>query len=139
MMMAEPDKDFGGDFDDLERLFAQGRCGAAPLPEALQQRILADADRVQAGFSRRAATGGSPTGAPTGAPTAAPGFWAQFLAGLGGWPAMGGLVTACAAGVWIGLAPPAFLPDPAQLVLGVETEIDLMGMGGLAAALAGDG
>lgn len=39
---------------------------------------------------------------------------------LGGWPAMGGLALATCAGVWIGVSPPALLPDPAAYLLSSE-------------------
>lgn len=131
--MADMDKGM----DELDLLLGQVQAkvqdreqdGHGHMPAGLEQRILADAGRVQAGFS-----GG---GAQARAPVAA-GLWAQILAGLGGWPVMGGLATACAAGVWIGLAPPAFLPDPAQLVLGGGAYIDLINMDDMAAALSAE-
>jgi hypothetical protein len=110
-MMAETQKDI----DDLDRFFQAARQETAPLPDGLTARILHDAETAQAGFS-----------APVkDAPT--PGAWRQVMEMLGGWPAMGGLATACAAGVWIGVAPPSFLPDPVQLVTGTQTDIDLFG------------
>ncbi len=37
---------------------------------------------------------------------------------------MGGMAAACAAGLWIGLAPPDFVPDPVTFAKGaVETEV----------------
>jgi len=115
------------DFDDLERLFEQGRREAGQLPEELSRRIMADAMRVQAGFS-------TPTQA-----VAEPGPWAQFVAALGGWPAMGGLATACAAGVWIGLAAPSFLPDLGGFVAQDSSDIDLIDLDGLVMALSEEG
>lgn len=125
-MMAEADNNN----DDLERLFARARQGAGRMPQGLSQRILADADQIQAGFS----------GVGTGQmPARGRGPWAQVLTALGGWPAMGGLAAACAAGVWIGLAPPSFLPDPAGLVTGAGGDIDLIDVNELFAALPEEG
>ena len=123
--MADNDKVF----DDLERLFAKGRRGSAQMSAGLTQRILADADRVQAGF------------APVSAPQAVarPGLWSQALSALGGWPALGGLVTAGAAGIWIGLAPPSFLPDLDEFITLDSQDIDLIDMDGLVLALSEDG
>ena len=44
------------------------------------------------------------------------GVWRQLMIAIGGLPTLGGMAAACAVGVWVGLAPPSFLPDPAQLV-----------------------
>ncbi len=41
-------------------------------------------------------------------------IWRQFVSAVGGWPALGGLVAASLSGLWIGLAPPSFLPDPIE-------------------------
>jgi len=113
--------------DELDLLFAQARKTPGQVPTGLTHRIVADAQDVQVGFAT--------------APDIADGrgLWAQLLAALGGWPTMGGLVTACAVGVWIGLAPPSFLPDPAQFVTGQVSDIDLIGMDDLVAALSEDG
>lgn len=113
MKMAEKDMTT----DTLEQLFAEARDETVHLPDELMQRILADAERQQVDAPQGAVADGSAT---------ASGFWHQMLAMLGGWPAMGGLAAACAAGVWIGLAPPTFLPDPAELVMGVQSDIDLI-------------
>ena len=123
MMMTEKE------MNDLEQLLA--KVLPPEMPEDLSARMLADADRVQAGWRRP-----SPSMAPV-----TPGIWAQLLNLLGGWPSLGGLVTACAAGVWIGFAPPSFLPDPVILVMGseLELELDLMGIDGLEDAVSEDG
>lgn len=123
MVMADTDKHN----DRLDLLFAQAQRDPGQVPPGLTQRILADAEQVQAGLAGPVKM------------ARRPGPWRQFLSALGGWPTIGGLVTACAAGVWIGLAPPSFLPDPALLVLGGSADIDLIGMDGLVAALAEEG
>ncbi|SLN49130.1 hypothetical protein TRL7639_02712 [Falsiruegeria litorea R37] len=102
---------------DLEQMFAAARARRDTLPDALAARMLADAAQVQ--------TDGRTNGAKTPVATR-PGVWAQLRAGLGGWTGMSGLATACAAGVWIGLAPPDFLPDPVGLVYQQELEVDLI-------------
>jgi hypothetical protein len=114
--------------DDLDLLFAASRRDTESIPTGLSQRILTDADQVQAEFGvagQRVATHIAPLG-----------WWRQMLAALGGWPTVSGLATACAAGVWIGLAPPSFMPDPAQLVLGAQSDIELVETYDLVMALA---
>ena len=124
------DNDNGlGDFDDLERLFAKGRRESGQMPERLSRQILADADRVQAGFAF----------APAPQAVAKPGLWSQAMSALGGWPALGGLATACAAGIWIGLAPPSFLPDLDGFIAQDSQDIDLIDMDGLVLALSEEG
>lgn len=114
--------DMDTDTNDLDRLFAEARQDMS-LPDALSRAILVDAAKVQTGFQAKLQVGCRDV-----APDVAPplGLWRQLLAALGGWPAMGGLATACAAGVWIGLAPPPFLPDLAQLAMGGASDIDLI-------------
>lgn len=48
--------------------------------------------------------------APQALPRARGGWLREMLAALGGWPAMAGLVAACATGVWFGAAAPSDLP-----------------------------
>ncbi|WP_153548122.1 hypothetical protein [Tritonibacter aquimaris] len=84
---------------ELDNLFAAARDEADPLPPALQMAILQDAERVQSGF------------APDSPLPRAHGFtWALSL--LGGGFGLGGVVCAGLVGLWIGFAPPSFLPDP---------------------------
>lgn len=106
--------------DELEALFAQARQDRDALPIGLSARMMADAAQVQAELAR-----------PVVQPEPAPGRWAQFKALMGGWPGLSGLATACAVGVWIGISPPAFVPDPVELVLAQNTELDLFGSAGL--------
>jgi len=119
------------DKDDLGLFFQAAQRETAPLPDGLSARILGDADQVQAGFL--AFVGGADMSGT------APGLWRQVMEMLGGWPAIGGLATACAAGVWIGLAPPSFIPDPMQLVMGTQAEIDLFGGEDLVTVLSEEG
>lgn len=92
------------DAADLEDLFAAARSARPPLPEHLNAEILADAAQLQ------------PV-RPAPAPRRSPPLprWRQLLAAVGGWPAAGGLAMASAAGLWLGLAPPSFVPDPVAL------------------------
>ncbi len=114
----------------LEAHFAAARRVDADLPAGLAARMLADADRVQAArqeVGREARADGA-------------GLWRQFLALLGGWPAMGGLATACAAGVWLGIAPPDFLPDPVGLMVAEQSSsVDLLDSYSLSSLMPEDG
>ncbi|MCE8526144.1 hypothetical protein KBY23_12780 [Ruegeria pomeroyi] len=118
------------DMTDLDWMLHAARAGRDDLPEALAQRMLADAAGVQASLTPRPVPGRD---------LHAHGAWRALLAALGGWRGMGGLATACAAGVWIGVAPPEFLPDPAQLVLGAQTETETLGFYDLADIISEDG
>ncbi|MFC3615760.1 hypothetical protein ACFORG_18550 [Lutimaribacter marinistellae] len=117
MLMAEDQK-------ELDEMFAAAR--RERMPAALADRMVADAAQVQAGRAKAARV----------KPKRRPAIWAQLREALGGWTGMGGLATACAAGLWVGLAPPAFMPDPAQLVYESEQEPDLFGGTDLALLLA---
>lgn len=80
--------------DDLALFFEAAKGAPPPPPDALMTRVLADAMVTQ--------------------PRARPGFselWREFARTVGGWPAMAGLATATVAGVWLGVAPPAVLPE----------------------------
>jgi|AACY02.2.fsa_nt_gi hypothetical protein len=99
--MTEPLRD-----DELEALFQTAR-RPDPVPsEALMARVLADA---AAEMPRRAAA----------APRRGAGWSALWLA-LGGWTGASGLVAATAAGLWIGIAPPAGLDGLAASLTGAE-------------------
>lgn len=128
MIMAERDKDT--DMDWLDDMFAGARHDPPRLPEALTQRMLADALEVQ---------GAQPVPAPM--PPARPGLLAQLSDLLGGWFGLGGLAAACAAGVWLGFAPPTGLPDAATLLINGQTQttVDLLGVESLVLAMAEDG
>ncbi len=116
--------------EDLDLLFSQARDTRDAMPSDLVTRMLQDADAVQAEIS-----------APSIPEQARPhrGLWAQVQQALGGWAGLSGLATACAAGVWIGLAPPDFLPDPVELVLQQQMEADLFQETGLGIFLTEEG
>ncbi|TMV08010.1 hypothetical protein FGK63_11215 [Ruegeria sediminis] len=88
----------------LEQLFAAARRQGERLPDDLAARMLADAGTVLSERVHPVQERQRPS-------------WRQVFDYLGGWRGMGGLATACAAGIWIGLAPPGFLPDPAELLI----------------------
>jgi len=78
----------------LDEIFTAARAQRPEPSGALMARILADADDVLAGRDRPAAA------------MARPSPWARFVDGLGGWGSLAGLVTATAAGVWLGFVSP---------------------------------
>ncbi len=100
--MAEQDKAL----KELDALFQTARTDQPDLSDGLMAAILDDATRVQDTFR--------PTGME-GAALRQPSLWSRFFATLGGGFGVGGLVTAGLAGIWIGVAPPSFLPDPVDL------------------------
>lgn len=106
--------------DHLEDLFAVARRDAPPMPEKLQAAILQDAAAVQMQRIQQETAV---------VPGRAPGIvrlWRQFSNAIGGWPALGGLAAAGVAGLWIGLAPPAFLPDPAEQFIAISSGSQLL-------------
>lgn len=111
----------------LGPLFTAARTEDARLPEGLTARIIADAARVQDDWKRMAFTE---------APTLRVPLWRQFMSVLGGTPVVGGLVAACAAGVWLGVAPPQGL-DPLNYVLSSSNGLTLYSE--LQATLLADG
>ncbi|WP_299419302.1 hypothetical protein [uncultured Shimia sp.] len=91
--MAEKFDTSKSDGDMLDDLFAAARNDSrvTPSPDLLA-RVLNEAEGLQ---------GTDP--APV-APDARSGLWAAVVAAVGGWPALGGVAMAGAAGVWIGVA-----------------------------------
>ncbi|AVO37021.1 hypothetical protein [Pukyongiella litopenaei] len=98
---------------DLDRFWEAARSEARDLPDGLADRVLKDALAVQ--DARR---GG-------------------HRAGWGSWSAVAGLAAACAAGFWIGFAPPQNLPDPASL-LSSGDDINLLAPGEMTFAMLED-
>lgn len=119
----------------LEAHFAAARRQAERMPEALAARMLADATEVQAAR----AAGAERAAAGRGGSGAASGLVGQLMRVLGGWPTMGGLAAACAVGVWLGVAPPDFLPDPIGMVLQQSGDVNLLDSYALSSVLAEDG
>ncbi len=87
----EPPEDFGE--DGLEAMFAEARAEAPPVSSALFAAIMADAEHVLDGRGQ----------------VRSPGPLAAIWQAIGGWPALSGLATAAAAGIWIGVAAPEIL------------------------------
>ena len=98
--MTETDKDDAA----LEALFDASRAAPPEVPQALMDKIAADAAAVQ--------------------PVVRAKGWRRWLEMLGGASGVGGLVTATCVGFWIGIAPPEVLPDVGALVLGAETVVE---------------
>lgn len=90
MMMTDPKMDM------LDDIFAQVRAVAPTPSDDLVARVLADAETADQKVA---------------APAPRPGFFAGLLEAVGGWPSVGGLVAATAAGIWVGVAPPASVED----------------------------
>ncbi len=101
--MSDTDKET----DALDPFFAAAR-QSADFPPDLKARMQADAIRIMA------------------APAGPPAFWSQVRGLFGGWRGMGGLVAACAVGLWIGLAPPTDWADPMQVVTRSQSGWDVL-------------
>jgi hypothetical protein len=90
---------------NLDALLSQA-ASENDVPPGLSARVMEDARRIE----RR----------PVAPPDRS--FWHKLRDGLGGWQGLGGLVAATCAGFWIGVSPPAGLPDTAALLIGIETD-----------------
>lgn len=89
-------KDAGLSEAGLDSLFAEAKA-AAPLPDAaLLARVMADAGEVQAGFAEPA---------PLAGRTRRSSRIAGIFEMIGGWGGLGGLATATAFGLWLGMSP----------------------------------
>ncbi len=115
----------------LDTLFAQARGTPPEMPAGLSDRIVADAQQVQ---DARSTQDVDQTPVDAG-----PGLWAQLRAALGGWPALGGMVAASLVGIWIGAAPPAFLPDATQALGQSAQDVDVFDSFDMAIVFAEDG
>ncbi|MBW4708463.1 hypothetical protein KX928_11780 [Roseobacter sp. YSTF-M11] len=89
-----------------DRMLEAARRTPPDVPARLMARVLEDADALQ------------PAIAPAMAPH--PALWRRIAAGIGGWQGVGGLVAATCAGIWIGVSPPAAIPDAGAYLLGYE-------------------
>lgn len=87
------------DDDFLGDYFAEARSVRAPVSSDLMARVLIDAEPQ-----------------PT---------WRKAIDFIGGWAALGGVVTAGVVGVWFGVAPPAVMTDVAANWIGEEVELAL--------------
>lgn len=111
--------------DDLSDVFALARQETAALSPRLARRIVADAGRVQDGFSEIQQT-----------PADASGIFLWFRDLMGGWVGMGGLVAACATGIWLGFSPPSALPDAFVLAGLTQSDLDMFDADNLVGAWA---
>lgn len=107
---------------ELDAFFEAAREHADdPSPELLA-RVLAD------GYAAQDARAVAPAPLPEPARRRR-GRLAGVLDAVGGWPAMAGLVTATAAGVWIGYNPPAAIDTLSQsLVSGSYAQTEAFGL-----------
>lgn len=97
----------------IDRLLADVARADAPSPsDALMARIMADA-------------AGAPNPVAAVDPIPAKGLRGVWEA-IGGWPAMGGLVAAGVAGLWIGVSPGAGAGDLMAGVFGDDVTVDLL-------------
>lgn len=99
------------DMRALDAAFAASRRHAPDPSPALMARIVADAE-AEAG--RAAARSGA--GERHAAVSGARALLRRAAAAVGGWSALGGLVAAGAAGLWLGVAPPPALDSLAVLI-----------------------
>ncbi|MGR3321437.1 MAG: hypothetical protein ACU0DK_05865 [Pseudooceanicola sp.] len=93
--------------DELEALFRAARDLPPEMPPGLSARIMSDA--AMETRARDQVLAAAPAGDRAG-------LMAQFLALIGGWPAMAGLGTAALAGLWLGVSPPAILEEQAAFL-----------------------
>lgn len=99
------------DMAALDALFDEIReAGAPEVSDALMARVLADAEDTGVVAQDLAARAG----------------WRDWIAVLGGWPAMGGLVAAGVTGLWIGAAPTGMVSDVMTDMLGETLTVDLL-------------
>lgn len=92
---------------ELDALFHDARTDQPVISGGLMAAILDDATRVQETFAEPPVVEALQTQRTS--------VVSRLFMILGGGMGVSGLMTAGLAGVWIGLAPPSFLPDPAGL------------------------
>ncbi len=102
--------DDDADLAMVDTLFAELRGDDPEVSDALMARIISDA----ANHMPRP-------------DAAAPqlGLWGTMLAAIGGWTSLGGLTTACAIGLWFGIAPPETVETWMTGITGDATTISL--------------
>lgn len=109
----------------LDDLFASARQARPRMSADLTAAILQDAAIV-----RRDGDSAVPNVAVPRSEAMLHRLWRQFSTAIGGWPALGGLAAASVAGLWIGLAPPSFLPDPAERYVALSSGSQLVSNAG---------
>jgi hypothetical protein len=141
--MTDPKTMSGGTPDfELDVFFSAARDGA-PLPDGdFMARLTAEAiaEMPVAGARESAPVGGTFSGPVMGT-------WGQIRQALGGWTGLGGLVTACAVGLWVGVAQPSTVTAGlstaglSTVVWGETASLDAYGldpMNGFDIAMLGD-
>lgn len=98
------------DKDDafLDDIFAAARDADGTVSDALIDRVVADAGLVPRAPVKET-------------------LWQSLVSAIGGWPALGGVVTAGLAGVWVGFMPPMQVESFAASVLGTTTSVSFLG------------
>ena len=99
--------------DMLDALFDAARKDPPEPAPDLMARVLGDALAEQ-----------RPAPRPVPAPRVS--ILRELVRTLGGWPAMAGLMTATATGVWLGISPPVFLQDTTGAYLGIGDAASLI-------------
>ena len=92
----------------LDEIFAAARESNDTMSDALLDRVVADAGLVPRPPVRET-------------------LWQSFVASVGGWPAMGGVLTAGLAGIWVGFMPPTQVDTVAANLLGTTTSVSFLG------------
>ena len=124
--MTEPGKTT--DMNPLDDLFALARAAEPEADIALLARIMASA--TQADWDRRI------TAQDFRATPHNNGWFAELLASVGGWSAVGGLAMATVAGIGIGVAAPDSLSTVAgalwgeSVIVSLDTQDDVFGLEG---------
>ena len=95
---------------DLDALLDTARGQDLPVRADFMARVLADAAALQ-----------RPAAALSGRSR---GSWISDL--FGGWPALGGVLVAGAAGLWVGIAPPAGVEQLAAQMLGATDSVTFL-------------
>lgn len=106
---------------DLEASFAAARRHVPPASSDLMARVLADAEALQ------------PAAPDISGPVRVK-LFDRLVEACGGWPALGGLVTATMVGFWIGISPPSVIEEPtASLFEGADAlalyDVEFTGFG----------
>ena len=97
-----------------DTLLSEARQVEVTVTDDLMARVLADAAREQAW--RRAIAGPPPRRGPL----------SVLAALIGGWPALGGVLAAGLAGLWIGMAPPAGVESLAANLFGTTETVTFL-------------
>ncbi len=116
---------------DLEAVFEAARAAPPQPSNAFLSRLIAEAETEQDQIA---------VSAPVLEKRQPLRFaWFSVLRdGLGGWPGLAGVSAACATGVWLGFAPPAYLPDVAQLLYSSDNSASVFATSGLILEVATD-